>query len=68
MSDELAVLVRMANQIAANYGYLTGDAAARAVASHLQKFWTPDMRERFLAGSADGLDPVAADARDLLAA
>jgi threonine synthase len=37
MSDT-GTLVRMANQIARNYGYLAEPEAAKAVASHLKKF------------------------------
>jgi formate dehydrogenase subunit delta len=37
-------LIRMANQIAANYAHHPGDQAAREVATHLRSFWTPAMR------------------------
>jgi formate dehydrogenase subunit delta len=66
MSDT-GTLVRMANQIARNYGYLAEPEAAKAVASHLKKFWTPDMCAEFLTGGRDGLDPAARGAADLLA-
>lgn len=69
MSDSGATLVRMANQIARNYSYLAGDEQAKAVAAHLKRFWTPDMRNEFLAGAAAAdLDDAVAAALPLLAA
>ena len=38
-------LVMMANQIAANNSYLTDGAAAKTVATHINQFWTPQMRQ-----------------------
>jgi formate dehydrogenase subunit delta len=49
-------LVMMANQIAANNNYLSTDDAARRVATHLNQFWTPEMRkelEELASASAD---------------
>jgi formate dehydrogenase subunit delta len=37
-------LIRMANQIAANYAHHPADQASRELASHLRSFWTPAMR------------------------
>jgi len=65
--SETSALVRMANQIARNYSYLSEADAAAAVATHLERFWTPDMRSEFVGGSPDDLDPVASTARGLLA-
>jgi formate dehydrogenase subunit delta len=36
-------LVRMANQIGDFFGPMGEDAAARGVATHLKRFWTPKM-------------------------
>ena len=61
MSDDgSATLIRMANQISLNYSYLVGADHALAVANHLKRFWTPAMREQFLAsaGSAELEIPV----------
>jgi formate dehydrogenase subunit delta len=42
-------LVRMANQIAANFDYGPDKAkAAAAVADHLRRFWSPLMREEIV--------------------
>ena len=51
-------LVRMTNQIAANFSYLPDqEQAATRVADHLQRFWDPMMRseiiEHFNAGGTD---------------
>lgn len=38
-------LVRMANQIAANFEYGQGkEKVAEGVLDHLRRFWTPDMK------------------------
>jgi hypothetical protein len=44
----LTDLVRMLNQIAANFSYEEPSRAAQEVASHLRSFWTPQMREEIL--------------------
>lgn len=55
-------LVRMANQIALNFGEerdLT--LAARRTGEHLQKFWTPAMREQladYATAGGEGLSPA----------
>lgn len=51
-------LVRMTNQIAANYAYLPDpEQAAARVADHLRRFWDPTMRSEIIAhfntGNAD---------------
>ena len=44
-------LVRMANQIAANFEYGPDkDKAAAGVADHLRRFWTPSMRAQIIDG------------------
>ena len=42
-------LIRMANQIAANFEYgADAKKAASGVADHLRRFWTPDMRAQIV--------------------
>lgn len=59
-------LVRMANQIAANFAY--GDDRAQAVAAvldHLTRFWTLEMKQAIVAhqqAGESGLNEVAAEA------
>jgi formate dehydrogenase subunit delta len=44
-------LVRMANQIAANFDYGPDkDKAAAGAADHLKRFWTPSMRAQIIDG------------------
>lgn len=59
-------LVRMANQIAANFDY-GGDRAKQVagVVDHLTRFWTPDMKAQIIERAAQGdcgLTELAADA------
>jgi formate dehydrogenase subunit delta len=64
-------LVRMANQIAANYVALPHDQAAAAVAKHLRSFWAPSMRDdirAYVATGGAGLSDVATTAIIQLAA
>ena len=60
-------LVYMLNQIARNLAP-EGSSAALAVAEHLVAFWDPRMRENILAMANPALDPIAAQAIDLLRA
>ena len=65
-------LVKMANLIAANsdYGPDKGKIAG-AVADHLTRFWTPEMRAAIVAGHSKNLldlSPMAARAVEILAA
>jgi len=57
-------LIRMANQIAANFEYGADQAKATAsVADHLRRFWTPEMRAEiieYVDGGGTGLNPIAA--------
>ena len=57
----LDALVRMANQIAANYRYLPEPEVEAAVATHLRSFWAPSMRAELTTWvdetGGPGLDP-----------
>lgn len=71
MTDELVTPeVRMANDIAVQFHHMPADAAAKAVATHIGKFWERRMRERLLtqvdAGDTADLDPAALEAVGLL--
>lgn len=61
----VADLIRMVNQIAANFGHLPEDQAASEIATHLRLYWTPRMRSQLLdyeAGGGNELDPIAHEA------
>lgn len=64
---ELNNLIRMANQIAANFSF--HDDAEDRVLDHLTRFWAPSMRQSLSAhavGGGEGLEPlVLAAARRL---
>ena len=66
-----ADLIRMANQIAANFSALAEDEAIAETADHMLRFWEPRMREglaRLLANkAAQSLSPVARAAAERLA-
>jgi formate dehydrogenase major subunit len=65
----LADLVRMADQIAANQSFMADEDASRAVANHIQLFWTPLMQRDLLDAVASGqaeLSPVARRAMEQL--
>jgi formate dehydrogenase subunit delta len=67
MSPE--TLVRMANQIATFFKTQDIERAPAATADHLVKFWEPRMRAEIIAlhaAGVTGLDPIAAEAVDLL--
>lgn len=61
-------LIRMANQIAANFGALSEAQAIAETARHINRFWEPRMRtelKRLIAsGQAEGLGPIAAKAME----
>lgn len=63
-------LVRMVNQIAANFDYGSNrDKAADSVADHLRRFWSPPMRAQIIEHArrgGTGLSEVAALAVDRL--
>lgn len=67
--DELQTLVKMANQIAANFSFHV-DAVDRTV-SHLQRFWAPSLRQQIIqhaAAGGAGLDDQALQAVQRLTA
>ena len=59
-------LVRMANEIAANFGALGEADAIAETARHISRFWEPRMRAQLKQlvadGEADGLSAIAARA------
>jgi formate dehydrogenase subunit delta len=64
-------LVYMANQIGKFFVSQGQDAAVKATAEHLRKFWDPRMREailRHLDAGGSGLDPVPRLAVEMLKA
>jgi formate dehydrogenase subunit delta len=69
VSEAPAALIRMANQIAANFSNLSDDQAAAQVADHLALFWAPPMRTDLIAyvdAGGPGLEPVVVSAVDQL--
>ena len=65
--NEAAHLVKMVNQIAANFAF--HDDAAERLADHLQRFWAPSMQESLFRLVAEGeaeLDPLVARAMEVL--
>jgi len=67
---DIAKLVKMANQIAANTDYGPDqDKIAATVADHLTRFWTPAMRKAIIEGHRQQiteLSPTAARAVEKL--
>lgn len=59
-------LTYMANQIARNLAP-QGETATDLAYQHLKDFWDPRMKAAILAGSRDGLDPIARAAVERLA-
>lgn len=57
-------LIYMANQIARNLALEA--APARAVADHIAAFWSPTMKTALIVGREQGLDPIAAEAVEML--
>ncbi len=55
--DNHAKLLRMALQIADFFRSYPQDEAARAIADHINQFWTPRMRADLAAGAQPG-DPL----------
>ena len=67
--DDGAKLGRMAGQIAAFFRHLPQDAAAAAIAGHINQFWPPGMRAalaRQLGADPSSLDPLVRLALDLV--
>jgi len=67
---EIVQLTRMLEQIAANFCWETDqERAAAAVAAHIKRFWSPQMRAQMADAAAAGsisLGPVALAATRLL--
>jgi formate dehydrogenase subunit delta len=66
-----AKLIYMANQIARFFASQSHDEAVRGIENHFRKYWDPRMRTKllgFVAAGGDGLDPLAREAVDRLAA
>jgi formate dehydrogenase subunit delta len=62
-------LVYMANQIASFFASQGEAKAVPAIADHIQKYWDPEMRRKFLALAAEPetvLHPLARKAVDLI--
>ena len=73
MNDsELAHLIKMANQIAANANPYGGEErTAEAVASHIERFWAPSMREKltdYAKSDGEELDQAVSSALNSLGA
>jgi formate dehydrogenase subunit delta len=65
-NDNKAKLIRMASEIAAYFHAYPEDKAVEAIASHINHFWTPKMREEFVAAVDEPgtpLPPLVAAAR-----
>lgn len=67
-SQQIHHLVRMANQIAVNFGEQrnAGQAAART-REHLKKFWTRDMRRQLAEYAATGGEALSPGLQQMLA-
>jgi formate dehydrogenase subunit delta len=66
-ADAKAKLLRMASEIADFFQSYPRDQAVDSVAGHINKFWTPKMREDFLAAAAEpgqSLPPLVSAARE----
>jgi formate dehydrogenase subunit delta len=62
-------LIRMANQIASFFAAQGHDKAVAGIADHIQKFWDPHMRKRFLAIAPEhkaDMAPAVAEALPLI--
>lgn len=66
MSDTLARLQRMADQIARNFEAMGHDDAIAATADHIAMFWDPRMKAQIFASDRSQLSAVARSALDLL--
>ncbi len=67
--DELQTLVKMANQIAANFSFY--DDAVERTTRHLQRFWAPSLRQQMInhvAAGGSGLEDLAMQAAQRLTA
>ena len=69
MSSQVSHLVKMANQIALNFGEQRDlENASRKTAEHIGKFWTRDMREQLAGYVAAGAGDVSPAVLSALAA
>ncbi len=67
--DQVASLLRMANQIASNSHHKPHDDAVAMVQTHLHDFWAPSMLRHlteWMDADGEGLDPIAAEALEAL--
>ena len=62
--QEVAALVKMANQIADNFSF--HDDAIGRIADHLRRFWAPSMRGKLLDYHAGGGHGLQRDVRAAL--
>lgn len=70
MSGAVAPEARMGNDIARQFAHLAPTEAAERIAAHIERFWTPAMRqslESLAAVRDDSLDPLLVDAAGRLA-
>jgi formate dehydrogenase subunit delta len=68
-ADNLDRLVTMANQIAQFFSSYAHEEAVKGVAAHINQFWDPRMRRRFLAAAEERkaqLHPLVAEAMPLV--
>jgi formate dehydrogenase subunit delta len=65
-AEQVAGLVRMANQIATAFDTQGGDAAAQT-AAHIRSFWAPSMRRRIMEHLAEGGAELSPTARSAVA-
>lgn len=72
IDSELAHLIKMSNQIAANANPYGGEEkTAEAVASHIERFWAPSMREKltdYCVSDGEELNSIVVQALNLLSA
>ena len=66
MSDYLASLERMANQIARYFSAYPVEEATAGIADHLQRFWDPSMRRDLADAIAAGHVKVEDAVRDAI--
>ncbi|MCI4679703.1 formate dehydrogenase subunit delta [Rhodoblastus acidophilus] len=68
--ENQARLIRMAKEIADYFRVYPEEKAVESIASHINHFWTPKMREDFLAAASEpgqALPPLVAAAREKIA-
>jgi formate dehydrogenase subunit delta len=68
MSDNTALLVKMANEISMFFRLKPEEQAVAGTANHIKRYWDPRMRAKMaehLAHGGDGLTPLALKAAQL---